>query len=68
MSEKARYEDQIEELEQIIADIENENITVDELSAKVKRAAVLIKNCQKVLKTTEKDVEQILEELNKDED
>lgn len=63
MAEKPTYEDQLEELESIIRDMEDENISVDELSAKVKRAAFLIKNLRTVLKTTEKDVEDILKEL-----
>jgi exodeoxyribonuclease VII small subunit len=63
MSKKATYEDQLEELEEIIRDIEDENISVDELSSKVKRAAVLIKSCRAVLTNTEKDVENILKDL-----
>ncbi len=64
MSKKARYENQIEELETIIRDIENENISVDDLSAKVKRAAELIRNCQAVLQNTSKEVDEILKEMN----
>lgn len=64
MSKKASYENQIEELETIIRDIENENISVDELSAKVKRAAELIRNCQAVLQNTSKEVDEILKQMN----
>ncbi len=64
MTKKARYEDQIEELETIIRDIENENISVDDLSAKVKRAAELIRNCQTVLQNTSKEVDDILKQMN----
>ena len=63
MSKKDSYEHQLSELEEIIRDIEDENISVDELSSKVKRAAVLIKNCRAVLNNTEKDVESILKDL-----
>jgi exodeoxyribonuclease VII small subunit len=63
MAEKSSYEEQLIELEEIIKDIEDENISVDELSTKVKRAAVLIKNCRAVLSSTEKDVENILKDL-----
>lgn len=63
MAKKESYENQLNELEGIIRDIEDENISVDELSSKVKRAAVLIKNCRAVLNSTEKDVENILKEL-----
>jgi len=63
MAEKSSYEEQLIELEEIIKDIEDENISVDELSTKVKRAAILIKNCRAVLNSTEKDVENILKDL-----
>jgi exodeoxyribonuclease VII small subunit len=43
--------------------MENGEITVDELSLKVKRAAELIKICKQKLTTTEEDVNQILKEL-----
>lgn len=53
-----------EELQTIVADIEQGEISVDELSAKVKRAALLIKICKAKLSTTESDVSQILKELD----
>ncbi len=65
MSKKKSYEAQITELESIIADIENEDIAIDVLSEKVKRAAELIRNCQLVLKNTEEEVSGILKDLNK---
>lgn len=65
MSKQKSYEAQIEELETIIDEIENEEIAVDVLSEKVKRAAELIRNCQKVLKNTESEVSGILKELGK---
>lgn len=65
MSKKKSYEAQIEELESIIDEIENEEIAVDVLAEKVKRAAELIRNCQQVLKNTESEVSSILKDLNK---
>ncbi len=64
MAKKAKYEDQLAELEQIIKEIEHDEVAVDELSEKVKRAATLIRSCQAVLTSTEKEVESILSELN----
>jgi len=64
MSNKPSYESQIEELEEIIAQIEDERITVDELASKVKRAAELIRNCRAVLQSTAKNVDDILKELS----
>lgn len=63
MSEEIKYTEAFEELQQIVADIEDGEISVDELSVKVKRASELIKVCKKKLTSTEEDVNQILKEL-----
>ena len=62
MKEKS-YSQAIEELEKIVAEIENEDISVDELSEKVKRAAELIRICKAVLHKTEEEVDAILKEM-----
>jgi len=58
------YTEAFEELNQIVSDIERGEISVDELSQKVKRAAELIKICKIKLSTTEEDVSKILKELD----
>ncbi len=63
MSKQMNYVEAFEELQQIVSDIEEGEITVDELSAKVKRAAELIRVCKLKLTTVEGDVNKILEEL-----
>lgn len=63
MSEEINYTAAFEELQQIVRDMEDGEITVDELSLKVKRATELIKICKKKLTSTEEDVNQILKEL-----
>jgi exodeoxyribonuclease VII small subunit len=50
-------------LQQIVQEIEQGEISVDELSQKVKRAATLIKICKDKLSSTEEDVSIILKEL-----
>ena len=63
MSEETNYTEAFEELQNIVTEIEQGEISVDELSEKVKRAATLIKICKAKLTTTEEDVNQILKEL-----
>ena len=63
MNEKITYTQAFEELQAIVEEIENGQISVDELSEKVKRATFLIKLCKTRLTTTEEDVKQILKEL-----
>jgi exodeoxyribonuclease VII small subunit len=63
MSEKISYTEAFDELKSLIQEIEDGEISVDELSIKVKRASVLLKICKEKLTSTEEDVNQILKEL-----
>lgn len=51
------------ELEAIIAQIEDESISIDELSVKVKRASELLQFCRKKLQQTESEIENIFKEM-----
>jgi exodeoxyribonuclease VII small subunit len=64
MSDKLSYTAAFEELQKIVSEIEKGEISVDELSEKVKRAAELIKICKSKLTNTEEDVNKILKELD----
>lgn len=66
MEEKETYQAAFEELEAIVNEIEKGEISVDELSEKVKRAAKLIKICKNKLTSTEEDVNEILKEIPPD--
>jgi exodeoxyribonuclease VII small subunit len=68
MNNELSYTEAFEELQQIVTEMEQGEITVDELSAKVKRAAQLIKICKQKLTATEQDVNAILKELDADAD
>ena len=59
-----RYDEAFEELQKIVAEIEDGEISVDMLSDKVKRAAMLIKICKSKLTATEEDVNNILKDLD----
>jgi len=67
MREKISYTEAFEELQLIVSEIEQGEISVDDLSEKVKRAAQLIKICKTKLSTTEEDVSKILKELEGEE-
>lgn len=66
MANEIKYTDAFDELQQIVRDMEDGEITVDELSVKVKRAAELIKICKHKLTSTEEDVNLILKELSEE--
>jgi exodeoxyribonuclease VII small subunit len=63
MNKEISYSDAFAELQQLVKDMEDGEISVDDLSLKVKRASELIKICKNKLSTTEEDVNQILKEL-----
>lgn len=52
-----------EELQAIVREMEDGEISVDLLAAKVKRASELIQICKNKLHNTEEDVQKILKEL-----
>ena len=64
MKDTPNYTDAFNELQTIVSEIEQGEISVDELSQKVKRAAQLITICKLKLTTTEEDVNRILKELD----
>jgi exodeoxyribonuclease VII small subunit len=57
------YEAAALELEEILSQLENDEISVDVLAEKVERASVLLKMCSERLRATEKRVDEIIENL-----
>lgn len=58
-----KYSKAMDELERIVLEIENDNIEVDELASKIKRASELLQICSAKLKSSEEEVEKILKDL-----
>ena len=63
MGDEIKYTEAISELESIVSEIENEDISVDDLAEKVKRASLLIKICKDKLTKTEDEVNEVLKDL-----
>ncbi len=60
---KISYTEAVEEIESILAKIENEELDVDDLTEKVERVSMLIKTCKDKLHKTETDLEKILTDM-----
>ena len=60
--EKVKYEEALERLEKIVAQIEDPQTAVGDIPAKVKEAAELLTYCRKMLKESEESIGKILEE------
>jgi exodeoxyribonuclease VII small subunit len=58
------YQEAFDELQTLLAQIESGDVSIDTLSAHVKRSMVLIEICKQKLYATEKDVQELLEQLN----
>jgi exodeoxyribonuclease VII small subunit len=60
------YEEAFGELALIAKDIESENVSIDVLAEKVKRASELITFCQTKLRSTESEVNNIIAQMRDD--
>jgi exodeoxyribonuclease VII small subunit len=57
------FNDAVVEIDKILKEIENGALNIDKLSGEVKRASELIRQCQKKLRTTEEEVNNIFKDL-----
>lgn len=60
---KITYKEAIAEIEDILEKLENDNLDVDELAIKVKRVSHLLRFCKDKLAGTEKEIQNIIEEM-----
>jgi exodeoxyribonuclease VII small subunit len=67
METKMTYENAYNELKKIAQEIESESVSVDVLADKVKRASELIDFCQKKLRSTEEEVNNIIKQMERKE-
>lgn len=63
--QKPTYNESIAELELILSDLENNNtLTMDVISEKVKRAASLLETCKSQLHELDTELEKILQQID----
>lgn len=58
------YDEAYAELKKITSEIESDNVSVDDLTTKVKRASELITLCQTKLQSTQAEVSKIIQQLD----
>ena len=69
MSKKIiKYKEAVQELNSTLEELESENIDVDEVSQKVKKAVDLIKVCRDKIDKTEMEVRKIVKEFDQEND
>jgi exodeoxyribonuclease VII small subunit len=63
--QKLTYTEAVAELEQILAELENNSeVNMDVISEKVKRAAVLMEFCKNQLHELDEELEKMMEQLD----
>ncbi len=62
--EKITYTEAFKQLQKIVQDMENANVSVDDLSENIKTATRLIKICKDKLSKTEEEVNKTISELS----
>lgn len=60
--ENISYEKALSELQTIVNALENGEISIDELSQQIERAATLIRFCQEKLRSTEEQINGLFDE------
>jgi exodeoxyribonuclease VII small subunit len=68
MAEKFSYEKAKAELENILAELEEGEASIDTMAKQVKRASELIRLCKEKLYATDKEVQSVLEQLDENEE
>jgi exodeoxyribonuclease VII small subunit len=66
MSKDPTYGEAMAEIEDILQKIESGELDVDELTEKVRRVANLLDLCRKKLKTTESEIQKVIEGLEQE--
>lgn len=57
------YDDSITELQKILGSLQDESLSIDDLTVTIKRASELLESCHQRLVSTEKEVEKIIQKL-----
>ncbi len=64
MSKKTlKYSEAISEIEEIVAQIESNELDIDDLTDKLKRVSELLKFCKAKLRSTEEEVQKIMKDF-----
>ena len=60
--ENIKYEEAVSQLEQIVANLEEGELNIDELSSELKKAQKLITLCKQRLTKTDEEIQKILKD------
>jgi|TARA_B110000196_G_C20854593_1_gene524439 exodeoxyribonuclease VII small subunit len=58
-----KYDEALFELQEILSSLQDETLSIDDLTMSIKRASELLEACNSRLRTTQKEVEEIIVKL-----
>lgn len=61
MKKNLKYEEAVEQLEQIVRKMENDELDIDSLTEELKKAQELLKLCKAKLTSTDEEIRKMLE-------
>ena len=61
MKEEMKYEEAMQRLETIVSQIENDELGIDELTARLKEAKQMLTTCRDKLTKTDKEIRKLLD-------
>lgn len=62
-ADELTYEEAITELKGILTSLQDETLSIDQLTASIKRASDLLESCNNRLTSTEKEVNSVIQKL-----
>lgn len=63
-----KYQQAVQELDDILGSLQDDTVDVDKVSARVKRAIELIKVCKQKIRKTEVEVKDMVEQFQEDQE
>ena len=60
ISKSIKYEEALKNIEDLVELLENKEVSIEELTGKVKKGKELIEYCREKLNSTEKEIEKII--------
>lgn len=61
--EEMSYDEAVAELQVILNDMQNETLSIDDLTVSIKRASELLQSCSDRLRSTEQEVTSVIQKL-----
>ena len=66
MDKNIKYSEAVKRLDEILSELEDDDVDIDDLSARVKEAVELLRTCKTKIDKVEIEVKQVIEDIAKE--